>query len=318
MTGGVNPVIRFVPELHEKVWGGRRLAAYGKHLPDDTPIGESWELVDRATGSSVVSAPAELAGTTLGELWDERREEIFGAAAATWGENFPILVKLLDCTQSLSVQVHPPPEVAAELDGEPKTETWVVVEAEPGAHLLAGFLPGVTRATFGAALEAGVDVSGMVQRLDPTPGDVLHLPAGRVHAIGAGNLVVEVQQSSDTTYRVYDFDRPGLDGQPRELHIPESLAALDFDDVEPSFARPEGEVLVRCPYYVLERWELGGGGPRRATEAGECAILAGLDGTPTVQGEPLAVGAFVLTPATSDCAVAGTGTVLRITLPPRS
>lgn len=310
-------IIRFAPELHERVWGGRRLAAaFGKELPEGAVIGESWELVDRPTGSSVIVAPGELAGATLGELWDERREELFGATALTWGEDFPLLVKLLDCTQALSVQVHPPPEVAEELGGEPKTETWVIAAAEPGAHLLVGFRSGVTREAFGAALEAGEDVSEMLQRLATAPGDVMHLPSGRVHAIGAGNLVVEVQQSSDTTYRVFDFDRPGLDGKPRELHVPESLASIDFTDVEPALAEPDGEVLVRCPFYVLERWELDGT-PRRATEEGACAILAGLSGAPTLAGEALPPGAFALVPASSvDAEAAGTGTVLRIALPP--
>jgi mannose-6-phosphate isomerase len=313
--------LRFEPRFHERVWGGRRLAdVYGKSLPPGT-FGESWEIVDRPGEESVV-ADGPLAGSTIGELWrGPDRVGIFGTRAAGWGERFPLLVKVLDCAQTLSVQVHPPADVAPALGGEPKTEMWVVADAAPDAHLFAGLRAGVTREAFSAALEAGDDVSVMLHRLDVRTGDVMFLPSGRVHAIGAGNLIVEIQQNSDTTYRVFDFNRPGLDGHPRELHIEESMRSIDWDDVEPGLVVPDGETLVACDLFVVERWTVDG--PRRATEPGECAIVVPVDGEAIVGGESLATGSFALVPATTDDEVsvaagpAGPVTVLRITLPER-
>ena len=314
--------LRFEPHFHERVWGGRRLAdVYGKPLPPGT-FGESWEIVDRPGEESVV-AGGPLAGATLGDLWRAPdRARIFGARATGWGDRFPLLIKLLDCEQTLSVQVHPPAHVAPDLGGEPKTEMWVVVDAAPGAHLFAGLGAGVTREAFSAALEAGEDVSEMLHRVDVRAGDVMFLPSGRVHAIGAGNLIVEIQQNSDTTYRVFDFNRPGLDGALRELHIDESMRSIDWDDVEPGLVEPDGETLVASDLFVVQRWTLDG--PRSANDPGECAILVPVDGDAIVGGEPLAAGSFALVPASTEGemsvapASSGPVTVLVITLPARA
>jgi len=313
--------LRFEPGFHERVWGGRRLeTVYGKALPAGT-FGESWELVDRAGEESVV-ADGPHAGRTLGELWrSAERVALFGSRAAAWGDRFPLLIKILDCAQTLSVQVHPPAAVAPALGGEPKTEMWVIADAQPGAHLFAGLRAGVTREAFTAALEAGEDVSTMLHRIEVSTGDVMFLPSGRIHAIGAGNLIVEIQQNSDTTYRVFDFNRPGLDGRPRALHVEQSLRSIDWADVEPSLVQPDGETLVATPEFVVQRWVLAA--PRRATEPGECAILVPLDGAALVGGEPLDAGAFALVPANAEAGAAevepaaGVVTVLRITLPAR-
>jgi mannose-6-phosphate isomerase len=145
-------------------------------------------------------------GPHADELWTgPERTALFGARAAGAGERFPLLVKLLDCTSTLSVQVHPPAEVAPDLGGEPKTEMWYLLDADPGAHLFAGLRAGVTREAFEAGLRAGGDVSALLHRVDVDAGDVMFVPSGRVHALGAGCLVVEVQQNSDTTYRVFDW-----------------------------------------------------------------------------------------------------------------
>jgi mannose-6-phosphate isomerase len=287
--------IAFLPLFLDRVWGGQTLAArFGKPLPGGVPIGESWEISDRDDAMSVATRGVP-AGTSLHELWTTRREEVFGTRATRCGERFPLLVKLLDARDTLSVQVHPPPAVADALGGEPKSEMWFVAAAEPGAHLFAGLRAGVTREGFEAALHAGEDVSTMLHRFDVRPGDAIYLPSGRVHAIGAGCLVVEVQQNSDTTYRVFDFNRPGLDGRPRELHVAEAMASIAWDDVEPSLAEPDGEVVARTPYFTVSHWQLAE--PRRATVPGECAVVCVLSGTVSCGDATFTDGDFFLVPA---------------------
>ncbi|HYF26689.1 MAG TPA: type I phosphomannose isomerase catalytic subunit [Baekduia sp.] len=291
--------LTFEPLFQERVWGGCRLAElYGKPLPPDAVIGESWEIVDRPDAESIVDS-GPLAGTPLGRLWrSPDRTALFGARSAGAGDRFPLLVKLLDCVQTLSVQVHPPPAVAAELGGEPKTEMWLVLETSGHAHLLAGLRRGVTRERFEATLREGGDVAALLHQLDVRPGDAMFLPSGRVHAIGAGNVIAEVQQSSDTTYRVYDFGRPGLDGEPRRLHVDEALRSIDFDDVEPSLVAPDGEALVHAAPFEVDRLALTG--PRPAAPPGECAIVCAIDAPVRCAGHVLPPARFAIVPASCD------------------
>lgn len=312
-------LLRFTPLFHERVWGGRRLAGlFGKDLPDGAVVGESWELVDRPEAQSVV-AGGPLAGATLNELWaGPERMRIFGLRSVSHGERFPLLVKLLDCTETLSIQVHPPAAIAPELGGEPKTEMWVLLGDDPGAHVFAGMRAGATREGFDRALRAGEDVSEHLHRIEVSRGDVVFVPSGRVHAIGAGCVIAEIQQNSDTTYRVYDFDRPGLDGKPRELHVEQSVRSIDFDDVEPALAEPDGELLVGNDLFVVERLLVDAARP--ASDApNEMAVLCLTDGEATCAGEPLAAGEFVLVPADSSNAelrpAGEAAEVLRISLP---
>jgi len=308
--------LTFTPLFMERVWGGRGLEeTFGKPLPDDSPIGESWEVVDRPEAQSVVAA-GPLAGTELQQLWHEDRERIFGGRASGAGDRFPILVKLLDARETLSVQVHPPAHLAEELDGEPKNELWYVAGAAPGANLFAGLRKGVTQEDFSAALAAGEDVSAMLHRTEVQVGDALFIPAGRVHAIGAGCLVVEIQQSSDTTYRVFDFNRPGLDGKPRELHLPQSLASIDFSDLEPALRPPsDGLVLANENFTVTHRRIENAA--ERVTAEDECAIVCVLAGEATCGEERFGPGSFFLVPAEagSDLPVTGPAEVLGIELP---
>lgn len=310
--------IAFEPLFMERVWGGRRLAeVYGKALPPDAVIGESWELSDREEAESVVRS-GPLKGRTLHELWRDHRADVLGARARAWEtwERFPILVKLLDATQTLSVQVHPPSELADELGGEPKNEMWILAESEPGAHIYAGLDPGVTREAFEAALKAGDDVAEMLHRIDVDQGDAIFIPSGRVHAIGAGCLIVEVQQNSDTTYRVFDFNRPGLDGEPRELHVPQSMRSIDWHDVQPRLLAPDGEALAHTPFFEVDRWTVEA--ERPAAPDGEGAILCVLTGEIACAGERFGPGEFLLAPAAAALTVApadGAATALRIMLP---
>ena len=230
MDGKLYP-LTFKPIFKERVWGGRSLQRlYGKAMPPDKPIGESWEISDRPGDASVI-ANGPLAGKDLRWLMEHCTKDLLGAGHENT-KRFPLLVKILDAREKLSLQVHPPAAKAAELGGEPKTEMWYVAEAAPGAELYAGLKRGVTRAEFEKKIGDGT-VADCFHRLKVEQGDVMFLPSGRVHALGAGLVIFEIQQNSDTTYRVFDWNRLGLDGKPRELHVAESLASMDFNDFEP-------------------------------------------------------------------------------------
>ena len=311
----LNKPITFKPLFAERVWGGRRLESlYGKKLPQGPPIGESWEIVDRDPEQSVVAA-GPLKGRTLHELWTEHRAEVFGKTASV-DPRFPLLFKLLDARERLSVQVHPPASLAPKLKGEPKTEMWYFVDCDDGSEIYAGLKKGVTRDEFAKALAEGT-VEEKIHTVRVRVGDAIFIPSGRLHAIGAGNVIVEVQQNSDTTYRVFDWNRAGLDGKPRTLHIGESLESTDFNDCEPELAKPRGEVVVECEYFRVEKWRLGT--PRCTVTEGQFAIFTCLDGTVECGGALFNPGDFFLVPASaagleltpSD----GDATLLRTTIP---
>lgn len=268
--------LRFTPIYQERVWGGRGLEkVLGRKLPEDKVIGESWELVDREEADS----PLASGSGSLGRLRREATRDLMGP---DWpGEKpFPILVKWLDCEDRLSLQVHPPAQVAPELGGEPKTENWYIVEATPEAALLAGLKPGVSPVQFEEALKAE-ELEDLVCRLDAKKGDSLFVRSGRLHAIDAGNLILEIQQNSDTTYRVYDWGRVGLDGQPRQLHVEQSMKSIDFADTEPELLHPEGPetVLADCDEFRLRRLEVCAGETLAFGSGEEPRILSLAEGT---------------------------------------
>lgn len=299
----------------ERVWGGRRLETlYGKRLPQGVRIGESWELVDREDAQSVVHE-GPLRGATLHELWTEHRNDIFGNNLPDT-PRFPLLFKLLDAQDRLSVQVHPPAEVAERLGGEAKTEMWYFLHAALNSALYAGLKRGVTREQFEHALAEG-NVAELIHRLPTRAGDAIFIPSGRIHAIGAGNVIFEVQQNSDTTYRVFDWRRLGLDGRPRTLHVAESLESIDFQDPEPGLVAPEGELVVACEHFRVEKWTLNG--PRECGGA-RVAVYAVESGEVACGGHTFQSGAFFLIPAHwagGDISPEiGGATVLRTTLGP--
>lgn len=300
----------------DRVWGGRELErVYGRELPDaTTPFGESWEIVDRETEQSVVDS-GPLAGATLHELWTEKRAELFGAEDHP-AERFPILIKVLDARDDLSIQVHPPVDKAADLGGEPKTEMWFIADRDPGAKLYVGLKRGVSREDFEKAIADGT-VADVVHAVAPEPGDSIFIPSGRLHAIGAGFLIHEIQQNSDTTYRVFDWNRMGLDGQPRQLHVGQSLASIDFDDFEPGMDRPEGDTLAACPYFRTDRKRVAAGETIGNPEAGRFSILSVVEGRlASAAGRVFEKGSFLLLPRGAAPLHAETaGTVLQITLP---
>ncbi len=306
----------------ERIWGGRRLELeFGKKLPPNARIGESWEIVDREEAQSVVRNGA-MRGKTLHELWTQDREEVFGEAPKTAREpralpkRFPLLVKLLDTQEKLSLQVHPPEKIAEKLGGEAKTEFWYVATADPGAALYLGFCRSMTGEKFKEALRDGTAASH-VQEIRVKAGDAMFLPAGRFHAVGAGNLLVEIQQNSDTTYRVFDWNRVDQDGKPRQLHIDQALQCIDFNDCEPQLVKPKGELLAKHKLFEIQKWNLGS--PREIAPRGQFAIVCCLAGELSCAGVDLAPGEFFLVPATlQDRQLhprAEHTTLLRVTIP---
>jgi mannose-6-phosphate isomerase len=276
----------------ERMWGGRRLESkFGKKLPPNTKIGESWEIVDRPEAQSVVRTGA-LRGKTLHELWTQDRQQIFGHLPDS--ARFPLLIKLLDASEKLSLQVHPPEGVAAKLGDEPKTEFWYVGVAEPDSELFVGLKEKMSRGQFEEALHSGT-IAGHVHSIPIKAGDAMFLPAGRFHAVGAGNILVEIQQNSDTTYRVFDWNRLDERGKPRQLHIDEALQCIDFDDVTPNLAKPEGEVLVRHELFEIQKWNLDS--PRGIVPRGQFAIVICLAGTIGSADVDFAPGEVFLVPA---------------------
>ena len=301
---------KFIPTPIERVWGGDALKRYGKPVPAGKRIGESWEISDRDDVQSVVANGPD-AGKTLRQLIQAHGAQLLGSNCDKAGR-FPLLIKLLDARERLSLQVHPPAAVAAKLGGEPKTEMWYVLEAEPDAHLIAGLRRGVKRADFIRALVQHPDaikLEDCIYRFPVSAGDCFFVPSGRMHAIDAGVVLVEIQQNSDTTYRVYDWGRVGLDGKPRQLHVKESLACIDFQDFEPAKQQPKAETkgsngfspLVECEYFHVHRLDLHDAWPDQCDGA-TFHIITCIEGalnllTPDGKNERINLGEFVLLPA---------------------
>ena len=241
----------FKPIYQERIWGGRNLASLlGRTLPEGKKIGESWEVVDRPEACSDILSGPGVKGEgrqNLHTLWQEKRIEVFGTRSPDLAR-FPILIKLLDAQDNLSVQVHP----QAGQGGEPKTEMWYFLETTADAKIYVGLKKGVDRKKFEQAIGTP-ELPKLLHDLHPLQSDAMFLPSGRVHAIGAGNLILEIQQNSDTTYRVDDWGRVDEKGHSRTLHREEALASIRFTDREPQFVQPHGERVLQCPYFTIER-----------------------------------------------------------------
>jgi mannose-6-phosphate isomerase len=329
----------FQPIFKERIWGGRELQRlYAKKLPSSKPIGESWEISDRPGDASVI-ANGPLAGKTLRWLMENHARELLGDAKPAAEGRFPLLCKILDAREKLSLQVHPKPGSAgvspassatrrqdgSAPGGEPKTEMWFIADAAPDASLYVGLQRGVRRAEFQKKIADG-SVADCFHRIPVRAGDAMFLPSGRVHAVGAGLVIFEIQQNSDTTYRVFDWNRLGLDGQPRDLHVAQSLASIDFNDFEPKLVETkfttDGKIrkrpLVNDPLFNVETWKLNSGAvgllkPKKlqiiAVTGGKIEIKSGLERGRLVRamqslelaGEPpallLSAGQFCLIPA---------------------
>ena len=307
--------LAFEPIFVERIWGGRRLESeFHKKLPPKKRIGESWEMVDRSEAQSIVAA-GPLRGKTLHELWKQHRQEIFGQAPDT--PRFPLLIKILDAREKLSVQVHPPENVAGRLGGEPKSEFWYVATADPDAELFLGFREPITRDEFGERLRDGTVVDH-IHRIAVQAGDAVFLPAGRVHAIGAGNLLIEIQQNSDTTYRAFDWNRTDpATGRKRELHVEQAVQCIDFEDVQPKLIQSDDELLISNQLFEIRKWNLDEA--REGAPSGHFAIICCLTGNLSCAKAKLAPGQFFLVPARLEDRqlkpLAPGTSLLRITIP---
>ena len=293
-------ILRFQPLYQERVWGGRAFAAtFDRELPSEQPIGESWEVVDRPEAQSIVSGGAH-DGVPLRTLIEKYAAEIMGPE---WPADrpFPVLVKWLDCRERLSLQVHPPAEIAPELGGEPKTENWYIADTAPGAKLIVGLKQGVTRASFEKAIIEQT-VEDAVHSFEVVKGDSILVQSGQVHAIDAGNLILEIQQNSDTTYRVYDWARVGLDGKPRQLHVSDSLKCIQWDDFEPIPVRgaPTSAVIAECEEFRIRRVVLAPGEELTFAKDQKPRLLSVVSGRLQVGGATLGKGDNALLPYAGD------------------
>jgi mannose-6-phosphate isomerase len=310
----VNLPLRFESYLRPMIWGGRQLGeVLGKSLPDDKTYGEAWEISDHPSHASVVAA-GPYKGQTLRHLMERNSAALLGAAAPRHAR-FPWLVKLLDAWDWLSVQVHPNDEHVIRLwPGEGgKTEAWFVLAAAPTSRIYAGLLPGVDAKVLRKALNEGT-VGDCLHQFSPRPGDCIFLPAGTVHAVGGGVLMAEVQQTSDATFRLFDWNRRDAHGQMRQLHIEEALACIDWNSgpVHPvratncpgGAAAPLRQPLVQCPYFALEYLHLR---EPFTLNGGVLRVLLVLHGRGRLENgadeQPLVAGDTLLLPAALNAAV---------------
>ena len=327
--------LRFVPRFVEKIWGGRKLQTLlGKALPQNAPVGESWELYDFPPGlveagsswTSSVVAEGPLAGRSLHELLERFGPDLHGDVpliTTEAGPQFPLLVKYLDAREDLSLQVHPDAAYAAAHPGAHlKTEAWYILQNEPGARIYKGVRTGVTRDRFAAAL-ADDSVMDLVEAVEVKPGECHFLPSGTLHALGAGILVAEVQTPSDTTFRVFDFNRvEPATGRPRRLHVREALECIRFEPADPP--QPRRHVaghfttvsrLCACDFFTIEKVRFSEGIREKLPYdqpvvwmmlQGECELSVGGVDTPTLlrRGDTALLPAAMKTPiltARSDC-----------------
>lgn len=296
--------LRFQPILRRYLWGGRRLGTVlGKPIGPESDYAESWEICDRAADQSVVLAGPS-AGAMLGDLVRCHGQTLLGRHHPQ--PRFPLLFKFLDCHQTLSIQVHPNDRQAAQLTPPDlgKTEAWVILDAAPDSLIYAGLKPGVDRREL-AQLVAEGRCEQCLHHFHPEPGDCILLPPGIVHSLGAGILVAEVQQSSDATFRLFDFNRLAADGLPRPLHVEQALEVIDYQrgPVGPLLPRagqhPHVELLAECDKFVLSRWRLdcpdslGGDDLARIVTV----VSGSLDVTGDAVARPLSAGGTILLPA---------------------
>ena len=317
MQANVIAPILFESIYVERLWGGRQLETrFGRPLPAGKCIGEIWELVDRPEAQSAVRNEP-FYGLTLNDLWINAREQIFGPIYLGMPDRrFPILIKLLDAREKLSVQVHPPPEVACSLDGEPKTEMWYFLDADLDASVYAGLKSGVTRNQVEEQLRSG-NIESALHKIHVGSGQTMFIPSGRLHAIGKGNIIVEIQQNSDTTYRIFDWNRTTADGKRRKLHIKESLASINFSDYEPQpHAIPHG-TLVECPYFKVEKQTIDRTQTRELNK--RFVIICVVKGKANIAGLALDTAKLCLIPAALEkitlTPVSDSAELLIITLP---
>ncbi len=323
----MNP-LRFEPVFRRYLWGGNRLGTtLNKPIGSGDDVAESWEIVDRAADNSRVTG-GEFAGMSLEQLIANHGPDLLGESVcqqinrpdlpASLRGRFPLLMKFLDASKTLSVQVHPNDRQASKLSPPDmgKTEAWYVVDAEPGSVIYAGLNYGANREQLRRAVSIG-STEEMLHKIFPKPGDCIFVPAGTVHAIGAGLLIAEIQQSSDTTYRLFDWNRVDVEGNARLLHIDEAIHVMDFDRGPVNVQRPvkladvPAEVLVDCDKFKLNRWSIQAG-PYKLDLNRTFRLLTVVSGQMTLcynsGTSRLELGQTVLVPASLETVVLESGT----------
>ncbi len=303
-------MLRFQPLIKRLIWGGRRLGdVLGKPIGHDHDCAESWEIVDHGEDQSVVVG-TPMAGQTLGHLVRTQREWLLGRDSQA--QAFPLLLKYLDCQRVLSVQVHPDDAYARQMPtpDRGKTEAWYVIDSAPGSLIYAGLREGVTRRDLEQAIDAGTTET-LLHSFEPQPGDCVFIPAGTVHAIGGGLLIAEIQQSSDTTFRIFDWNRVDASGRARQLHVQQSLEVIDFASgpvapVQSSSSADGWQTLVDCDKFRFS--SLDSSGPVGGD--GRCHLLTVPRGSATIttshEEVNLQTGETILVPAAmgrSECRV---------------
>ncbi|CAM2988297.1 type I phosphomannose isomerase catalytic subunit [Paenibacillus sediminis] len=316
--------LRFQPEFKERVWGGRALEMF-RLTPPEGQIGEGWMIADHPNGTTHV-VNGELTGLGLNKIREKFGTEWFGTKGfSDVNGRFPLLIKLLDCNDDLSVQVHPADYYEGLPKGElGKSELWYILAAKPDAKIIYGLKDGVTRESLQRAIDDGKIINEL-QAISVQTGDAFYIPAGTVHALCAGIVAAEIQQNSDTTYRLYDYDRPGLDGKPRELHIEHSLNVIAYDGagaalIKPTDAAPNYWLpLTHSPYFIVEKGIVNGSWSL-STPSHSFTILVICEGEGLIGysdgSEPFEAGQCFLLPANlGEYILEGQSAILRSYLP---
>lgn len=306
--------LKFEPYLRTMVWGGEKIAPYKGIRTDQKKIGESWEI-SAVEGHVSTVANGPLKGKSLRDVINEYGSDLVGRRVfEKFGDEFPLLIKFIDAKEDLSIQVHPSDELAARTNPGMlgKTEMWYVIGADPGAHLLSGMTKEITPDEYEERVHNHT-ITDVLARHEIKPGDVFFLPAGRVHAICKGAFVAEIQETSDLTYRIYDYGRLGLDGKPRELHIEQAKEAIDYK-VYPSYRTEYKEIfdaetpLVKCKYFTTSLYDLDKGYEKDLSGL-DCFVVVmcvrgqgmviDTEADGKVYEEPVTQGHTLLIPATS-------------------
>lgn len=312
-------ILSLSPAVKATIWGGTRLIEQYGYCTDGDNAAEAWVLSCHKDGPSLICGGA-FDGKTLGEALAAEPEALGTHNAGKDG--FPVLIKLIDARDKLSVQVHPGDEYARRVENENgKTEAWLILDAEPGAKLVYGVSRAVSRAEFSAAVDAGT-LDGLLKTVEVRPGDVVFIPSGMLHAIGAGILLAEVQQSSNTTYRVFDYNRRDKNGNLRELHVKKATDVVDLSVPDGNFAPigprtvlqgGEKTLLTECPYFSMIRTVVNGDLSDVAEETSFVSLLV-LEGEGTLTGNgqvlPLHKGSSLFVPAGTAYALNGSMTIL--------
>lgn len=302
-------MLKFKPLLKSTIWGGEKIIPFKQIRSSQTQVGESWEL-SGVPGCETVVSEGEHQGKPLNQLVSEERERLLGTDNyRRFGNEFPLLIKFIDAKRDLSIQVHPNEETAHKLGKEHgKTEMWYVLESDKGAHLYNGLKKQITPEEYKHMVEDDT-ICEALARYEVSEGDVFFIPAGRIHSIGKGSFVAEIQQTSDVTYRIYDFKRKDKDGHYRELHTKEAALSIDYQ-VMPDYRthyvtkKNEGVQVVSCPYFTTAVYDLDEPMTLDYSELDSFVVLIGVKGAATLVDDEgnatsLRAGETVLVPATT-------------------